>query len=60
MPFLVRIASLTSFLLAVLVGGAMIFAPDEPPKSLALTVERAAKLLPPNRRCRPRRGPEEG
>jgi len=46
-PFLVRIAAVTSLLLAMLVGGALIFAPDEPPKSLALTVERVAKLLPP-------------
>lgn len=46
-PFLVRIAAVTSLLLAIVVGGAMIFAPDEPPKSLALTGERVAKLLPP-------------
>jgi hypothetical protein len=46
-PFLVRIASVTSLLLALLVGGALIFAPDEPPRSLALTAERVAKILPP-------------
>jgi len=47
-PFLVRVAAVTSLLLAMVVGGALIFAPDEPPKSLALTVERVAKLLPPS------------
>ena len=46
-PFLVRIASVTSLLLAIVVGGALIFAPEEPPKSLALSVDRVAKLLPP-------------
>src|SRR3569623_482 len=47
-PFLVRVAAVTSLLLALAVGGALIFAPDEAPKSLALTVERVAKLLPPS------------
>src|SRR3569833_445102 len=46
-PFLVRVASVTSLLLAMLVGGALIFAPNEPPKGLALPAERIAKLLPP-------------
>ncbi|HEY4187153.1 MAG TPA: AgmX/PglI C-terminal domain-containing protein [Polyangia bacterium] len=55
-PFLVRIASVTSLLLALLVGGAMIFAPDEPPKSLALTVDRIAKILPPEAPPPPEKG----
>ena len=46
-PFLVRIASVTSLLLALVVGGALLFAPDEPPKGLAVNVDRVAKLLPP-------------
>jgi len=47
-PFLVRVASVTSLLLAMLVGGALVFAPNEPPKGLALTAERIAKLMPPS------------
>src|SRR3569623_1153193 len=47
-PFLLRGASVTSLLLAMLVGGALVFAPNEPPKGLALTAERIAKLMPPS------------
>jgi outer membrane biosynthesis protein TonB len=55
-PFLVRIASVTSLLLTLLVGGAILFAPEEAPKSLALTVERVATMLPPE----PPPPPEKG
>ncbi len=58
-PFLVRIATLTSFLLALLVGGALLFAPDEAPRSLALTVDRVAKLLPPQAPPPPEKGAKQ-
>ena len=59
-PFLVRIATVTSILLALVVGGAMIFAPDSPPKlTLAISPERMAKLLPPEPPLPPEKGAQK-
>jgi hypothetical protein len=46
-PLLARIVALTSVALALLVAGVMIFAPEEAPRTLALSADRIAHILPP-------------
>ena len=46
-PYLTRIVSITAMLMALLVAGIMVFAPDEPPPTLALSATRVATILPP-------------
>jgi len=59
-PFLVRIATVTSILLALVVGGAMIFAPDSPPRmTLTINPDRLAKLLPPEPPPPPEKGAQK-
>jgi outer membrane biosynthesis protein TonB len=46
-PFLARIVALTSATLFLVVAAALVFAPDEAPRQLAIAPERVAKILPP-------------
>ena len=55
-PFFAWTASITSIVLGLFVVAILIFAPEDEPKTLALSAARVAKLLPPEPPPPPERG----
>ena len=46
-PFLARVMALTAATIFLVVAAVMLFAPDDPPRTLVISAERMAKILPP-------------